>query len=866
MAVSAAVSAVSKVAGSRRSVWPDGPLCSPYEIKAWSMSLRDFLELVWTIEGKFPTPNDAVQRIRRLYYSTPVGRAGPKFDLALKAQQEHPAQPITTSEVRPAVLDMMVRTGTVTVPGPEGPLNSVDLSHVFVLLDLALNKPGPVASLLRAGFGALVSNPQDPFSLDSPHHAPLDHVSGGLGPLAPVFSWAGDIASAWLGYNKDRRKAKDDAKQSGTAWIEDPGDLSMPLKLLDNGIRDRSPIEDLLGDMDAVVLAAEKLPESTTPVSDLLAGYYQAYQPETPARPSGARVVDRFTSFVRIVLGDAALQANGTLSEDAKMALTDAIEEATAILITVAYSKSSLEEMDSAWGKAMLAELKTKFIRFVEDGLAGRSLEWWPAGMPDRVDYPGYNWTPSAAGRNADLNDLEAIAQFFLDWRVPQLPLRDDDRTIRFQDSALRLSARLLDPGGSSAVASPGPTAGTSRLTVDSFVDLNGIDPSPTTGDHRDLVVLSRPDRSEKLTYRIIAVDPAAAVITIKGIPPAAEKYAWRAQRRPRVVIVDPWRGRATGRYTLDGETGNNVVELESTTDAILNAINSNFDVIRLSVDANPNRPSGCYRIVKVDSAKPLVVLEVDAAILSEGEWQIPAGIEVTPPTEAGAQPAPDLLRPSDTGCDHYDGLAFVVHANTVQDSPIPFTSYASAIPFKGNESRVSVNGNRVFRLRSFLSDAAVRNFSFQVHVGNAADRIGDPDVITDAAKHFEGVTANRKPTNAVESAPKAVTEEIRIHAGHPSLTEVPPAGNTGSAGCIVSREYEKLRATLIDIHLQEVEDLGETMDAALSRDLESISAATTAADSQELWNANANGTKIQWHGHLAATLVLIRPDERRTG
>ena len=85
---------------------------------------------------------------------------------------------MTRADVPQSLLDALVRTGSVRIPGATPPYDRVEISHIFVGLDIALN--GLSAEGMKADFQASLVGQTVPY----------------------ILTWAGDVGSAWLGYQK----------------------------------------------------------------------------------------------------------------------------------------------------------------------------------------------------------------------------------------------------------------------------------------------------------------------------------------------------------------------------------------------------------------------------------------------------------------------------------------------------------------------------------------------------------------------------------------------------------------------------------------------------------------------------------------
>jgi hypothetical protein len=804
-----------------------GGVSQPGDVKAYGIALSDYLPLIAEVERAAGTPERAAQWLRRLYYSRPLRGAGSRFDGLLATDPARAAAPVcTTDGVRQSTLDALVRVGSVTVPGAAA-LGSVEMSHVFVLLDRKLNG--------MSDDGKWVSR---------------------VGDIQHIFSWSGDLGSAWVAYNDRRQKEKAAAEALHTgSWKEPtaaPADLATPLGWLEEAIRGRSAVDDMVGDLDAVVLSQDVLDRSSdTPISDLIGSYYT--NPGGGSTPGHPSVADRFALF--LTRTDPPIPHDTgpvRLRPEAEEFIRDAIYAAArAFLVKTRGYVSSLigqnvwSDLDSPWGTAMFDELARRFRQYLETGLAGGAPAWPAAEDPKETPYRGYGTSLPAAPA---LDELEAFAQFHLNWREPHRPLPAGRRTYR--------PLSLRDPAGNRArILGAGPQPGTTRVKLGSPVSFDGVRPGRAgPNDHRDLAVFAEDTARASKTYRILAVDPAAAEIVVDGTPAWTGTARWRVQRRVRLVMIDPYFPRMGGPAAVaSGAT----VTLDGTPD--LARLVANFDTIALLDD--PGRLSRTYRIVAVDPALPAVTVDAPTGLPPKtgSRWLVPAGATDVVRAEQYA------FDPRTDGCDHYGGAVFVVHADAVQGTYDTFTSYTSSK--NSGESLSSCYGNGRYTVSSYRNEqSTTRNFCFAVTDlrGDAGppwyDQLTDlNDTIREARYYFDGVSAKRTPRpGATPDMPVNRDANgkklIRIHYGHPGGTQ------TGSDGCMVSPRIYELRSKVIELHQTERVALGLAADPHLAQ----VGAATTHADSIALWSSGAV-TYGRFSDRIQLELVCVRPDQRQT-
>lgn len=837
------VSAAQKLSAVRRGYWIDGPAGAKDELKSWSMELDDYLELVWKVERSAPSSAVAIQWLRRLYYSTPLKGAGGNFDNILKTDLSRLGAPVTTRDVPQSILDLLVRVKNLCIPWEQRPENQlIDISHVLVLLDYRLN--GANDNYRRLNKAPLLKN-----------------------NVGSMLSWAADLASVWLEFNQTRRVEKPDETREFSSDAH---------QWFNAALKKRASRNDLLGDFDGVILFHQELPKSKTPISDLLATYYQqGHSTETESR-----VADRFALFCTratpVIPYSIDSSEKVSLTSTSKEELKKIIEEAATFLLAVSVKKpktgvmkaitglGSLGEVEdeyltSRWSSEAMNLLVDNFFEFLSKELDNKFYTW-PTDSFDKVNYSGYQGTIEFDSKGFPLlDDLEAIAQYFLNWKTPNKELRMKDR--------LLMPLRLTDPQGAEAVLVEGAHPGTTRIRVERFVRLDEITPAPLNEDiHADLLYLEadmNPDRQSK-KYKIIMINQEDSTITILGLPVLNGPSRWKIVRCPRIVLIDPWGGRIGGDVaTLVDGSDRPAVKLDLPSfieNGILSEITSNFDTIRLFSDTPlsfSKRQSQMYLITGVDPVQPIVYLDEKPSLLgSKSRWQIPVGAldEILPSHYP--------MTPQDVGCDHYDGRAFVVFDGKVQ-SAIRCSSYTSTVwnlksATKEEEAfRSSVTGNGILYFQSSLSLNAFRNFSLMIY--DSVDSTGKPiDQVHDAQFFFKNVSANRQ-TPPGDDKPFGDRDwdgktQIRFHYG------LPKGIKTGSAGCLVSPEYYDLRSMLVQLYNDQRAALGLEVNGEIA----GIGSSSTHTASEMLWqNKQSAGLPDRWSGRLRGLLVLVRPSQR---
>lgn len=717
-------SAAVKLCAQRRGYWIDGPAGGQEELKAWTIDLADFLELVWKVEKAASSPAEAAQWLRRLYYSTPLGKAGPGFDTFLHTDPSRFGRPVTTRDVPQSVLDLLVRVKTVRIPWEQRPENQqVDISHVLVLLDYHLNGPGTLGKVMNTG--RLRNN------------------------VESMVSWAGDFGSAWLGFNKIRRANKPN---------EDLPFSSEAESWLNSAIADRVSKSDLLGDLDAVVLSHQELPKSKTPISDLLATYYQPGH-STASEP---RVADRIPLFCTRASPDIphAIAGSGevSLSSEAGQKIYDIFEEAGTLLLSrsegrvaqgiilIATGRGSLgpvgdEYLSSLWSQQAMRLIADNFYNFLWKELRGVA-QAWPADPPDSVPYYGYQGSIELGFDGLPLlSDLEAMSQYFLNWKTPNhaLRIKDEKPDKTLVDRTLK-PLRLSDPQGTEATIVSGAHPGTTRIRVERFVGLDEVIATPPNVEvQADLLYLAADTNAARPSkkYKILIVDQENSTLTILGEPIFTGISEWRVIRCPRIVLIDPWAARVGGNAAVAVPNFNRpAIKLDlsgSSENEVFSKINSNFDTIYFASELPELAPSemrraNLYLIVGVDPNNPIIYLDKQPTLPVMGSpWILPVGALTT------VELLPYQLEPQDDGCDHYNGRAFIVFDGKIQGT-ICCSSYTSTRA--KDQKRASITGNELLLFQSWLSSKDSRNFSLMIY--DSLDSTGKPiDIIRKAAFYF---------------------------------------------------------------------------------------------------------------------------------
>jgi hypothetical protein len=336
-----------------KAKWPKGPKAAYREIHGVPVSryagwlLK--IEASPALSGSSAT--QVAQRVRRLYFSSFTEAQKPgvgnRSDEIINDKTTYAEPPLTTDHVDQATLDGLYSTSTiVTARGIH-----VDIGHLWLAIDLAMANADIEADVGEAIY------------LDS--------------ELEALFTWAGDLgavandwASAIVGMPQaSRTEAVKKAKM---------------LELV-NG---RAARDDLLGDMDAVILARYwdrviGAPDPLVISAEFLKYYRDDAMPQAQAKqlsyPNSAR---RFHHFMKVA--DPSLPGSGKGSSPLEVSVVRA--DLTAAIKPIVSDAAddfvgrdfSFPRRMEAAGSAHFDKLCDKFAGFLEAGLASGMAEWPP--------------------------------------------------------------------------------------------------------------------------------------------------------------------------------------------------------------------------------------------------------------------------------------------------------------------------------------------------------------------------------------------------------------------------------------------------------------------------------------------------------
>lgn len=317
----------------------------------------DYLQALQAFEEQYTAATDGerVRRLRRIYYSSQRSYSiGRLFDIAIAGDRNE--IPMTTGgALTQQLLDRLFYTDCVDVAG----FGTLDVSHIWVALDVALN-----------GTSAFVRDP-DGYS--------------GL-PWLGLLSWTLDVATVFDQFMKERQKA---VKQGGTQSI------GADLRLVPAAEKTRSSVEDLIGDMDGEILAAQGglTRESRLSLSSLLNNYFTATTTSADQILAGNRFL-LFVANAKPPIPWNNERASPKLSADAVGTVRDYMVRGIQMIFTFSRDKPAF-----AWGELftsrpdpvlelaqypyIIDQFTKDFCQFLSDGLAGAPRPAsWPSQHP----------------------------------------------------------------------------------------------------------------------------------------------------------------------------------------------------------------------------------------------------------------------------------------------------------------------------------------------------------------------------------------------------------------------------------------------------------------------------------------------------
>jgi hypothetical protein len=569
---------------------------------------------------------------------------------------------------------------------------------------------------------------------------------------------------------------------------------------------------------------------------------------------------------------------------------------------------------------------KNDFLRL----LAKRAGYPWPLTLGDPFTFQ------TVDNRWTRIDQLEAVVEFYRNFADPWVKNGDPPKAPGDTDY---ITVSLRQPSGTAAqiVTSDPPT-----VKLDGEPDLRWVLPNPAANQAQgaaspgypqprrylyDTLWLEADTQRPRHLYRIMSVDHANHIVTLDKDQPGAPgpKFPdgtatsnWKINTRPHLVLIDSfgarWQWPAPGqpvkpdhrlvplagnKATVDAND-NQLLHLDGAPD--LSRVNPHFDTIYLPADTVTGRglPQRAYRITDVPANAGTVRVD-GAPVLAGGSsaWNIPAGLsaDAMPPPFRPAltgddingfkdrfDPEADAAHPERArrGHDHYDGVLFLVHRDTVLGW-YRWSSYTSrdhgswdnVADWRSEMS--SLQGNQPYFFYSYRSPGqgpgpTFRNYTLMVtdprngnsgiSWGDPPNNFGDPSVQESLARYYYGKPDPNNDTlsGTVESDDNG-KEAVEFHRGNYA------PHNTGSGGCLVSPSHIDLRNDLISLYLTDYKvfhGMGYDETDAYMRDLRKKN---TYDLSQDKWNGeNADNGRRDYNKKLAGILWLIRPDELPLG
>lgn len=342
--------------------WPLGPKADLYR-KADDVPIADYIAKVKQLENEprlaGQTAAQLAQRIRRMHYSTVTEdrRKGASENMDTLIHNNtyttgfSGTPPLTTNVVDQDVIDFFWSCNTVkTARG-----HQIDISHVWVIVDLALAGRSVAAPLLEAAF----------FDTDD---------------LYPVLSWAGDIGNVMNEYFRPQ-----------SAFGTPRASQSERIQYMQDAILTKASTADMIGDIDAINLAAIAVASGSGLVlSKMLEDYYNGdalpqAQAKALKKNCSAR---RFHYF--IAHATPAIPANGVTTDPTKV-LEVSLKKAEAIGMFKTFFTDMTDDVSShpfiseatsnidAYGRDLFEQLCTHFADFLDEGLRTGNIKWPPA-------------------------------------------------------------------------------------------------------------------------------------------------------------------------------------------------------------------------------------------------------------------------------------------------------------------------------------------------------------------------------------------------------------------------------------------------------------------------------------------------------
>lgn len=334
------------------AAWPRGPTVG-YR-RNMSVPVADYIGWIREVERSPALVGEnhswIIQRLRRLYFSDFTepfkGRTATEADNIMDEVVPDDEAPLTTDHVPLAALNGLFGTGSIRTARNL----DVDVAHLWVAADWVVNG------------GTLTAYPF--FDSD---------------PIA-VFTWGGDLGSAIRTFRLHREVNRAGANPTAARKSE----------ILLDAVKRLVAKDDLLGDLDAIAIAARWDTLSTFVVSDELEQYYKDdAMPQAQARDlTYANSARRFHYFVKAAT--PSIPASGTDSAPPEITLDDnaAIAKLETDLVALASDvwgtwkdADNVSELLDTIGRAEFEKLCTRVVVFLKTGLRTGDAPWPPASL-----------------------------------------------------------------------------------------------------------------------------------------------------------------------------------------------------------------------------------------------------------------------------------------------------------------------------------------------------------------------------------------------------------------------------------------------------------------------------------------------------
>lgn len=354
--------------------WEGGPTST---LKSKGHTLAEYVGWLQQVEAVYGANKEAMlHRLRRLYYSKFTGGVGPKFDQVISPSgMDDDAAPMTSPPVPLEALNGLYETNFIITPRN----TRLDVSHLFAGLDVEVSGTGFKADVGAARYGV---------------------------DWGGVLTWAGDLASWFVEWKSEVKKATDKRRiEAGLDWLDllkNPMDPRFPKVWLNEqqkeeillSIVDRKVSkDDLIGDMDAqsmtkaftdlhVIQSGEGAPPViyrtlTASLSEMLLASYTADRNPASTRQDTPEQ-NRFAYFVKSAQPRIphSEQPGGTvqLAPDAKSEIHQAIRNTADLFTSEGYFSGESDEL--ARNELFLWKIAWYFENFLKTGLAHGDAAW----------------------------------------------------------------------------------------------------------------------------------------------------------------------------------------------------------------------------------------------------------------------------------------------------------------------------------------------------------------------------------------------------------------------------------------------------------------------------------------------------------